>query len=348
MTKRKEDGFARKVWIIAILVLIMILLVAVIWRALDLLLLLFAGVVLGIAFDALRDLLCKQTGMPRWLGLALVLLGAIGFFTLFFVLITPTLMDQFRTLGDSLDKGWTSLQDFLSESAWGQSVLESFHSITGEQSLAWIREQGILGGISSIFSTTLGAISSALIILLTAIYISFEPRLYLDGLIALLPVERRERMREVAGKAGSVLRWWLLGQLCSMALLGVLMTIGLSVLGVPLALAIGIFTAAMTFIPNLGPILAAIPALLMALTVSPMTAVYATVLIVIIQVLEGSFITPSIHRRIISLPPLLIIGVQIVLGSFAGFAGILVAMPLVATVMVLVQECYIKDVLEGG
>lgn len=320
-------------------------LVTMIWQVLNILLLLFAGVVLGICLHTVRQFLCRLLHLPRWAGIILVILTSISTLALFLIVVTPTLVDQLKTLGVTVQKGWNELNHYLASTGWGSGVVESLESMTGEASLTWLSEQGVWGGLSTLFSTTFGALGSVLIVFLTAIYILVEPDLYFRGAVKLFPLDRRDRVREVAERVAHVLRWWMVGQLCSMTVLGILMTIGLWLLGVPLALAIGLFTALMTFIPNLGPIIAAIPALLMALTVSPSTALYTLFLVVGIQNLEGALITPMIHRRIIALPPLLIIGVQFLLGSFAGFTGVLVAMPMVATFMVLVQELYIKDVL---
>ena len=109
------------------------------------------------------------------------------------------------------------------------------------------------------------------------------------------------------------IQWWIAGQLCSMLLLGILASLGLWLLGVPYALMLGALTAFMTFIPNLGPILAAVPILLIALTVDVDTAIYTAIFYTILQCIEGYFITPMIHRRAINVPPVLIITIQFLL-----------------------------------
>jgi predicted PurR-regulated permease PerM len=153
-------------------------------------------------------------------------------------------------------------------------------------------------------------------------------------------------MREVFKQAYDVLKGWFLGQLLSMSILGLLMTTGLWLLDVPLALTLGVFTAIMTFIPNFGPLIAGIPTVLLALSASPMTGFYTLIWVFIVQNMEGTFITPMVHRNIISLPPALIISTQILLASVYGFIGLVVAMPLVALGMVFVKTLYIEDVLE--
>ncbi|MEO0453893.1 MAG: AI-2E family transporter [Verrucomicrobiota bacterium] len=318
----------------------------ILWQALDILLLLFAGLVLGVAMDALRTQIAKRTRMPRTLALVIVILLLLGGFVGFLVMVTPPLVEQIKGLGPTLTQGWTDARSYLSDFEWGQSFLESIDSFVPEGDwLQWVGDKDVWSGLGGLFSGTLGILTSILFVFLSGIYISVEPSLYLNGTLKCIPIDRRDRFREVFQRIGYVLRWWLVGQLCSMVTLGVLMTIGLMILDVPMALAIGLFTALMTFIPNLGPIIAAVPALLMALTVSPATALYTLILAVIIQNLEGAIITPTIHRKIIAMPPILVIAVQLLLGSFVGFIGILVAMPIVATAMVLVQSFYIQDFL---
>lgn len=141
------------------------------------------------------------------------------------------------------------------------------------------------------------------------------------------------------------IQWWLVGQLISMLILGTITTLGLWLMGMPYSLVLGIFTAFMTFIPNLGPILAGVPTLLVALTVSPAMAFYVAIFYIIIQSIEGYFITPMIHREAINVPPVLIITIQFLLYYLIGIIGVFVAMPLVACVMILIQRVYVEEIL---
>ena len=130
-----------------------------------------------------------------------------------------------------------------------------------------------------------------------------------------------------------------------MLILGTITTVGLWLMGMPYSLVLGIFTALMTFIPNLGPILAGIPTLLVALTVSPVMVFYVAIFYIIIQSIEGYFITPMIHREAIQVPPVLIITFQFLLYYLVGFIGVVVAMPLVACLLILVQRLYVEEIL---
>lgn len=139
---------------------------------------------------------------------------------------------------------------------------------------------------------------------------------------------------------------WLLGRALGMTFVGMLTAIGLFMLDVPLAL--GLIAGLLDFIPNIGPLLAAAPALLIALMESPSLALYVAALYLAVQALEGYLIVPLIEQKVVRVAPALNVIGQILLAVMFGFLGLLLATPLIVMLMVLVQELYIKDVLEAG
>jgi predicted PurR-regulated permease PerM len=199
--------------------------------------------------------------------------------------------------------------------------------------------------VVNFFSLTANAIASLFLVIVIAIYVAAEPGVYTKGFIRLFSMKRRARVAEILDQIALTIQWWIVGQLTSMIILGLITTLGLWLLGVPYYLLLGILTALMTFIPNIGPIIAAIPTILVALTVGVDTAFYVTIFYLVVQNIEGYFITPMIHRKAIQVPPILIIAAQFVLYSLIGFIGVLIAMPLVACVVVIVQMVYIEDIL---
>ena len=143
-------------------------------------------------------------------------------------------------------------------------------------------------------------------------------------------------------KVGQTLWWWLLAHMSSMAVVGVLTTIGLFALGIPLAIVLGLIAAALAFIPNIGPVISAVPAILIALSESPTKALYVVLLYVAVQAVETNFITPIFELKAVSLPPALTISVQLLLGSLVGILGLLLASPMCAMAIVLVQTLYVN------
>jgi predicted PurR-regulated permease PerM len=141
------------------------------------------------------------------------------------------------------------------------------------------------------------------------------------------------------------LSWWLIGKGASMLFIGVLTWIGLSIIGVPLALTLGLIAGLFSFVPNFGPILSAVPAILLAFIDSPTKALYVLILFVAVQLIESNLVTPLIERRTVELPPVLTIFAQLALTILVGAVGLILATPILAVVMVLVQTIYIQDIL---
>lgn len=139
--------------------------------------------------------------------------------------------------------------------------------------------------------------------------------------------------------------WWLIGRLLSMLIVGITVTISLWLLGIPLALTLGLLAALLDFIPNLGPTLATVPAVLLALMQSPTQAVYVLLIYIVIQQAESYLLTPIVQHRTVSLPPALTIIAQVILGVLFGVMGLILASPLAAVVLVLIKMLYVEDVL---
>ena len=144
---------------------------------------------------------------------------------------------------------------------------------------------------------------------------------------------------------GATLEWWLIGKVASMLFIGILTWIGLSIIGVPLALTLGLLAGLLSFIPNFGPIISAIPAILLGFIESPMTAVYVLILFIGVQLIESNVVTPLIERETVEFPPALTIVFQLALAVLVGGLGLVLATPLLAAMMVLIQMVYIQDVL---
>ncbi len=130
-----------------------------------------------------------------------------------------------------------------------------------------------------------------------------------------------------------------------MAIVGVLTGVGLALLGIPLPIPLAIFASLLTFIPNIGPVIAAAPAVLLGVVETPQTGAYVALLYVGVQAVESYGITPFVERETVSLPPAVTLTAQLVFGLIAGFAGIIVATPLAAVLIVLVQTLYVQDLL---
>ncbi len=126
---------------------------------------------------------------------------------------------------------------------------------------------------------------------------------------------------------------------------GILTAIGLWFLGIPMALSLALLAGVLNFIPNFGPLIAGIPAVLIALTISPQAALFVGLLYIVVQSVDGYVFTPLVNRRSVELPPALTISAQVILGVLVGGMGVVLAGPLTAMLIVIVRMLYVEDTL---
>ncbi len=333
----REQGLVRVVVVFTVLVLIALL----VWRISDALLILFAAALMALFLDGLARLINRVIPIGHLASLILGLVLIIAGFSGVFLLGGSQITQQFAELSVRLSEGIEWAEDWLSSYSWGRSALikppETSELLSGTGD--------ILGQVGGALFSTVGAFIKLPIIFIVGLYLAISPVAYLHGLVLLIPPAKRLRGKQVLRTIGNALRWWLVGQLASMSAVGVLTGIGLWIVGMPMALVLGLITGLLSFIPMLGPILAAIPALLIALTEGPRQALYVGFVYIFAQVLEGNLITPLIQKRTVTLLPAVLILAQLLMGVLFGFAGVVLATPLVVVAIVLIQMLYIQDFL---
>ncbi|MBV8199822.1 MAG: AI-2E family transporter, partial [Acidobacteria bacterium] len=197
-------------------------------------------------------------------------------------------------------------------------------------------------------SSTVEVLVGLLLITFVAIYFSVDPELYRRGLIHLVPHPSRERADQVITAIGVTLRRWLATQVIAMVVIGSMVSITLRLLGVEAALSLGIIAGVLEFIPTIGPILSALPAIAMGFLVSPEKALAVAIAFTMVEMVEGHVLIPMLMKRGMNLPPLITILGQAVMGVVFGFLGLLVAVPLVAAVLTAVKMLYVNDVMGDG
>jgi predicted PurR-regulated permease PerM len=194
-------------------------------------------------------------------------------------------------------------------------------------------------------SSTLAVAAGVLLVIFLAIYVAVEPRTYHDGLMHLFPHEARPRAGEVLTAIATVLRRWLVTQLIAMLVIGTVTTVVLLLLDVPAAFPLGVMAGLLEFIPTIGPILSAVPAIAMGFVDSPEKALYVTIAYWGIQFLENQLLIPLLMREGVDIPPALTIIAQAVMALVFGFLGLLVAVPMLAAGMVAVKMLYVEGVV---
>ena len=197
-------------------------------------------------------------------------------------------------------------------------------------------------GAKTAVTATFGALANLLIVFFVGLYLALDPGLYRDGFLKLLPASARSTACDVFGQLDVTLWRWMVGRFATMAITGVGVAITLWLISVPMPITLGIITGLLTFVPNIGPVIALSLAVLVALP-KGMTTVGLTVAgYVAFQLIESYLLTPMIQKRQIAMPPALILIAQLLMGVIAGFLGIAVATPLVAVLIVVVSILYIE------
>ena len=313
----------------------------VFWYGVEILLLVFAGALLSVLLGGLAGLVHERTRLGyRW-AFGLVVVVLTGLLALMIWLFATRIASEADRLAQELPRAGRELVEPLKQYEWIRRLLDD-----APPPERLIRDQPeVMSTATGFVSSTFSAATALFVVLFLGMYIGFDPGLYRKGILRLVPPSHRHRATQVLDRLGHTLRWWLVAHFSSMAVVGVLTGIGLTLLGIPLAFILAVIAALLAFIPNVGPVLSAVPAILLALSQSPRQALYVALLYIGVQAVESNLITPVFELKAISLPPALTISVQLLLGSLVGVLGLLVASPLCASAMVLVQMLYIEDKL---
>ncbi len=338
-----EKGFARKVLIAVGLVCLTLLLLLLLYYAFDVLLLVFGAALLAIFLRGLADILSRFVNISEGIAVLVVSALLIAVLAGAVALLAPDVAEQVAHLREQLPISARKASDYISQFGWGRAIIEQLPSFEGIRNN--LGTSTLLTGVSGFFTSTIGAVGNFFIVVLLSIYLAAEPRFYTRGFTNLFPLDKRTRVRQILVAISETLRWWLIGKLGSMLFIGILTWIGLMLLGVPLALTLGLIAGLLSFIPNFGPIISALPALLLAFIESPTKALYVLILYIGVQLIESNLVTPLIERETVEIPPALTIVFQLTLAVLVGGLGLVLATPLLAVLLVLVQMVYIEDVL---
>jgi predicted PurR-regulated permease PerM len=310
----------------------------VVWQLSHVLLLVFGAVLVAVVLRSLSDLIEHYTPLKEgWALAAAAVLVTLVVLT-FLVLLGTQIRTQFGTLVDGIP-----------------DLIETVEQVTGVAGISeWIEERAgaligggeMFGDIAGYSGAVLTALAHVVLVLFAGLYLAINPSLYRQGLVSLLPRRHRATADDALRATGRALRLWLLGQLVAMILVGVLTTLGLWLIGVPSALALGVIAALLEFVPFAGPVVASVPAIALGLSESATTGALVLALYLLIQQVEGNLITPIVHQRAVDLPPALTMFAILAFGVLFGPLGILLATPLAVVGYVLVNRLWIEEVLD--
>lgn len=334
-------AFARQVLIATCVVVSVVLMLALVWYAANLLMLVFAGILVSILLRRLRGVIRNTTGLGEDLSLAMVALLLFATIAVVGWLVADRMALQAAEFIDRLQTALPAVRVRLEGHEWAQQAIDRLPGL----SEMFVGRGGILSRLPGFASTTLGLIVNVVVVIVVGLYLAFQPRLYSAGVKHLLPFRARRRAGQILSAIDEALGRWLLGRFGLMVLNGGLTAAALWLLDVPLALTLGLIAGVLNFIPNFGPFIAAVPAVLIAFVQSPQTALYTMIVYVVVQMVDAYILTPLVDRKSVELPPVLTIAAQLLLGVMFGFVGLLLASPLTATGMIMVKMLYVEDVL---
>ncbi len=319
----------------------------ILWQIREVLLLMFAAVVLATTLNRLAKRF-QSFGMKRGLALLLAisifLAGVVGFFWL----IVPPFAEQFQELTYQVPKGFerfNSWLDALRTRIPNQLVpyIPDVNSLI-QQAQPFVNR--LLGNSFAFVSGSLEAVLKILLVLVLTGMILADPVAYRKVFVRLFPSFYRRRVDGILDKCEVSLGGWITGAFIAMFVVALMSLIGLSILGIKAALALAILAGFLNLIPNLGPTISVIPAMAIALLDDPWKVIAVLILYLVIQQVESNFITPIVMAQQVSLLPAVTLIAQLFFVTFFGFLGLFLALPLTVVAKIWLQEVLIKDVLD--
>ena len=333
-----------------------ILLLWLFGKAAHVLLLLFLGILLALYLGALSDFLKRHLRLPQRVAYVAALLLTIGALTLLFAILVPPVMEQTQQL-------FRVLPNYIA--SWEAGIDRAIGRIPALRDTWQPGQHRIYGAILDqlgqsaqnvvprIFGVVHGAIN-VFSIMVMGIYLSLQPGLYREWLIALFPPIHRDLVRDVLGDLAGTLRSWIVGQLFAMFVLGVLTMIGLYALRVPYPVTFGVFTGLVAIVPFFGSLLSTtLPALFVLNGTGiwgfgPVAhSVFVILLGTVIHIAEANVVAPLVMAKKVDLPPVLTVMAVLITGTLLGPAGLLIAVPTLAVIMVVVRRILITRIYEG-
>lgn len=304
----------------------------------DLLLLTFAAVVLAAVFDSMAHQIGRLTRLPRGLALTLAILLLLGVLVGIFAAFGAQLAREFDTIRQQIPVALGAIEARLD--AWGLGEQVRTLAKSGASDLS-----SVLRGAGGYAIQAGSGLADFALVFVGAIFFAIQPGCYRAGLLLLLPKRAEGVAHKALDDVTVALKGWMVGQLVSMIVVATLTWAGLALLGVPAAGGLGLIAGLLDIIPFVGPIIAAVPAVILAFTVSPATALWTIGLFLLIQQIQGNILQPLIQKHAVDVPPAVLLFAVAGAGILFGMLGVLLAAPLTVVVYVLVQRLYVQTIL---
>ncbi|MEO8884609.1 MAG: AI-2E family transporter [Mucilaginibacter sp.] len=335
MADNNKQSYLTKVWQTVGIVALLVVTILVIRVAFSILLLVLSGILISVYFHGLGDAVQRRTKLGRKWAMVISIAGSLVLLTGLFWFMGTKIQQQVAELSNTLPQTLNTARTKLDQTWIGHMALDSFKG-GGSQKL--------VATVQSLFSTTFGVLGDLYIIIFLGIFFTASPSLYKNGLLVLVPASKKEVAGCIMDRVSLSLKGWLKGMLFSMLLITIIIGATLTIIGVPVAFILALITGLLELVPNIGSLIAMIPGVLLALTMGTNTAILVAIVYITAQTLVANIVTPLIQKKMINLPPALTLISQLIMGTVSGALGIILAVPLLAIIIILVDELYVKKI----
>ena len=318
-----------------LIVLALVTLALALWKIAPVFLMGFAGIVFAEVIRAGAEPLARRLHVSDTTGVFIVSLLILALIIGGGWIFGKQIMEQTTELWTALNEAWTKLLEFAAKTPFAATMVENAQTTGDPQAMAKLAK-----GTFTVF----GAVVDITLVIFLALYFAVDPKTYQKGLLHLFPLGARDRVQKALTASSQALRKWMLGQLVAMTVVGILTGVGLWLIGVPMAIPLAIIAGLLDFVPVVGPMMAALPGILIAFSQGPDVALYAALVYLAVQFIEGNVATPLAQKWAVSVPPALTLLGIVGFGVLFGVMGVLFAMPMLVVTMVLVQKLYVERI----
>lgn len=330
--------FSKRILIAAAVIIALVSMIALLWYTVRVFELIFLAVLGAAFFRGIGNWVSRWSRLPFGVSITVAIVSLLGLLALAIWFLSPQVQEQVAKLNQELPRAVDQVRGFVGKYLGGMGGKENAGKVLGNFG-------GVAKQIGKFFSITIEAVADFVVVFFLTLYLAYTPEVYIRGIVKLVPLSRRENAYEIIQELGSTLKWWLIGRLSTMTIVGIVSGIGLWLLGIPLALTLGILAGLLTFVPYVGPIVSAVPAVLIALLIDFTHAVYVVLLYIGVHALEGYVLAPLIQERTVSVPPMLLLSALTGMTILFGIPGLVFATPLTAVSLVLIRRVYIEGIL---
>mgnify|MGYP003446840428 len=327
--------FANKVWITVGITTFAVIIVFIIFRTFNAFLLVLAASLIALFFSAVSGRIKMWTGLKDGVSLALTIALMVVVVGLFFWLVGAEAQNQYKEMQEAVPVIIDNAQSYLNKSDVGQKVSQYISDIENQKK--------VLPFLQNFFKSSFGVFGDLYIVVFLALFISISPFDYINGAVNLVPRRGKVKAKHLFTDIGFNLKKWIKGAIISGLSVFIMSAVGLLILGVDMWLILAISAGLLNVIPNFGPIIAMIPAVLVALLTSPTQALMVAGLYLTVQIIESNLITPNVQKKLLNTPPALLILFQVLMGTLTGGWGIVLAVPMLVIVITMVKYLYLDD-----